>query len=166
MSFDSADRQRTVPGIGPGGWDSTFLSRSQEAHAGIARIAHAHTKCANCGKHACGPAGSPTCAQLQRFGDPDVHVPVAPSVLYSLYTEDTGVLDRIITPYFAGATILSGTGIWKGSLEPCAVIQIVAAPSDRVRVLQLARAIIRTGQTSVLVTSLGREGFASFTVGT
>lgn len=134
----------TVPGIGPGGWDSGTLAREQELHVADQQVA----------------------AEPASWADTrDIHVSAAPSVLYSLYTEDTGVLDRVITPYFDGATILHGTGIWQGALEPCAVIQVLGAPSDRVRILQLARAIIRTGQTSVLVTSLGPEGFASFTVG-
>lgn len=36
------DKNRTVPGIGPGKWDSGKLARAQEAHAAMLRA------CASC----------------------------------------------------------------------------------------------------------------------
>jgi hypothetical protein len=101
----------TVPGIGPGAWDSAILAREQERKA------------------------------------------LNTAIVYRLYTEDSRNLAELISRYFAGATIVYGTGLWMGVVEIGAVIEIVATKNDLQDIVSLAGDIkIVNHQSSVLVT--------------
>ena len=101
----------TVPGIGPGNWDSAILAREQERKA------------------------------------------LNTAIVYRLYTEDSRNLAELISRYFAGATIVYGTGLWVGVVETGAVIEIVATKGDLQDIVSLAGDIKMVNhQSSVLVT--------------
>lgn len=55
--------------------------------------------------------------------------------LYRLYTEDKGNLAQLVTRYFEGFTILKGTGYWKGTAEPSAIIEVLTSDAESVRSL-------------------------------
>lgn len=81
-------------------------------------------------------------------------------ILYRIYTEHKANLPAIVARYFDGATIYQTIGLWQGQTEIGAVVDIIARPSDRARMVSLARDIRDTnGQTSVLLTWQGHNGF-------
>lgn len=121
----------TLKGIGPGGWDSGKLARSQDGSGAedcSADILKRH---------------APSSLKLQRC--------------FRIYTEnvwDRYELADVVSRYFAGATIVSGLfGLWHGELEDSVVIEIAGEPSDLQGIVNLAGDIKELGrQTSVLVT--------------
>lgn len=81
-------------------------------------------------------------------------------ILYRIYTEHKANLPAIVARYFDGATIYQTIGLWQGQTEIGAVVDIIARPSDRARMVILARDIRDTnGQSSVLLTWQGHNGF-------
>lgn len=137
---------RTVPGIGPGRWDSGKLAADQEAHARRNPPAFRGTS-----------AGLPYLTGI---------APSAVSAVYRIYTETRDNLVQLVSRYFEGATLYSAVGLWEGQTEPSTTVEIIGVPSDRTRVLQLARAILQVNaQSSVLVTTLdSREGYSVYSV--
>ncbi len=115
----------TVPGIGPGGWDSGKLAQSQETQAereGRIR-AKAH--------------GQTVVYRLYIGG-------------VSGFCES---LVRLVSRYFEGATILYGVGVWNGATEHSAMVEIIGDSNDLQTVAHLAGDIrLVHGQTAVLVT--------------
>lgn len=86
-----------------------------------------------------------------------------PHTVYRLYTESRDTLTMLVAQYFRGATLYSAVGLWEGQTEPSTTVGIIGVPSDRARVLSLARAIcIAHAQSAVLVVSIdSREGLDS-----
>lgn len=84
-----------------------------------------------------------------RIGSP---LPAGP-IRFSLYTEDRPGLSDIIGRYFDGATIHNGIGLWRGSVERSAIVEILGTREDVTRVFYLAGDIRAAGrQSSVIVT--------------
>ncbi len=77
------------------------------------------------------------------------------AVIYKVYTEDTAFRPRIvelISKYFDGFTMTSGSGFWKGLGELSLTIEIIGVYADKSKVLKLAAEIkILNKQESVLV---------------
>ncbi len=74
---------------------------------------------------------------------------------FRIYTEDLarGDVARIVGARFQGFTILDSTGYWNGTRETSIVIEVVANPSDRAAIHEVARAIkAHNAQAAVLVT--------------
>jgi|ERR1035437_6405838 hypothetical protein len=118
---------QTVPGIGPGKWDSGKLAREQELKA--VGIAAQRQSCLNMLSDA--------------------------AVLYRLYTEDVHrpKLLTLISRYFSGATLFYGSGLWMDTVEAGTVIEIVATAADLQPIIHLAGDIkVQNHQSSVLVT--------------
>jgi hypothetical protein len=119
----------TVPGIGPGAWDSAVLAREQETAAAIAFL-----------------------HETKQSKDQ------SNAIVYRLYTEDTehdgdSGVSRLVTRYFAGATIYAATGLWQGATEYGLVVEIVATSADLQSIIHLAGDIkVQNHQSSVLMT--------------
>lgn len=122
---------KTVAGIGPGGWDSGKLAESQQAHADRLMA-----------------------ESINLFKPP---TPKATSVAYRLYTEGAESLREslldLIERYFEGATITYGVGLWQGTTEIAAVVDIIGTTDDLQAIASLAGDIrFVHGQSAVLVT--------------
>lgn len=127
---------RTVPGIGPGRWDSGKLAREQEAKAQRKQLPYLQTHTER--------------EQQRRYARP-----LDEGFVYRLYTErrNDANLFELVTRYFEGATITYGAGVWQGNEETAAVIEILGTVADRQRIFDLAGDIrVVNQQTSVIVT--------------
>lgn len=70
--------------------------------------------------------------------------------VYRLYTEDKPNIGVLVGRYFDGATILHGLGLWKGTYEKSAVIEILTEDATKIR--QLAEHIrMENRQEAVMV---------------
>jgi len=79
-------------------------------------------------------------------------VPEPDNLIFSLYTEDMPNLASIVTQYFDGATIYSARGIWRGTSEASAVVEIIAPSTARQQVIALAKHIKAANhQTAIMV---------------
>lgn len=75
------------------------------------------------------------------------------TVVYNLYTENFPNLPDLVTRYFDGATIYDGLGVWQGTQEQSAVIEIIGHRDDLQAVTHLAGDIKHVNkQQSVIVT--------------
>lgn len=140
-------KDRTNPGIGPGGWRSGALAEQQERAADDARKLGASNHVA--------------------------HVPAIPApavTVYRIYTERYVNLSYLVTVWFGAGAIIDTIGVWTDgqngpSVEHGSLIEIIGRPSDYARVISLARVIRRTNeQVSVLVTWHGPAGLQSLDV--
>lgn len=74
--------------------------------------------------------------------------------LYRIHTEDRDNLPELMARYFGSFTLLRGTGYWDNTQEQAAVIEILAEPCDRWKVMAAADTIREVNrQESVYVTS-------------
>src|ERR1035437_6640041 len=123
----SCQSDRTVPGIGPGAWDSAILAREQETAAAIAFL-----------------------HETKQSKDQ------SNAVLYRLYTENTypiGKTQELIGRYFDGFTLYLTTGVYLGIIESGLVIEVVATTADLQAIVHLAGDIkVQNYQSSVLIT--------------
>src|ERR1035437_6002319 len=124
------NNNQTVPGIGPGNWDSAVLARNQD-------------RCKKCGlidDHLS------TCSTQKQSN----------AVLYRLYTENTypiGKTQELIGRYFDGFTLYLTTGVYLGIIESGLVIEVVATTADLQAIVHLAGDIkVQNYQSSVLIT--------------
>ncbi len=79
-------------------------------------------------------------------------------VVYRIYTQradSTAELEKLISYYFDGFSIISGVGFWKGRREQNTIIELIGDYPDKSKVLKLAAEIkILGNQESVLVTTI------------
>ena len=130
------NNNQTVPGIGPGAWDSAVLAREQEEKAKYKF------------------ASDPLVRSHYFENEPVQSKDQSNAIVYRLYTEaaQPGLL-VLISRYFSGATILYGSGLWLGKVEAGAVIEILATSNDLQSIIHLAGDIkVQNHQSSVLVT--------------
>ena len=75
---------------------------------------------------------------------------------YRIYTEDinrTAILKEANKRFPCGYTFLTGLGCWKGSQEPCLIIEVLQDPAALATIQRLAADIKRiNNQDSVLIT--------------
>ena len=75
------------------------------------------------------------------------------AVVFTLYTESKPNLSELVTRYFDGATITYGLGLWQGTTEPAAVIQIFGWLENLQNIVFLAGDIKTVNaQQTVLIT--------------
>ena len=84
----------------------------------------------------------------------EAHATLAPNhmVRYRILTERFENLVSLVAAYYDGATFVHGEGSWKGQTERSTAIEVIGTPSDRERILSLARWIREVNnQESVFV---------------
>ena len=64
-------------------------------------------------------------------------------MLYRILTEDKGNnnIERLTAEQFRGFTTYHGTGFWRGTPEPCIIVEVDAPTSDEPKVRRLCSAI-------------------------
>lgn len=78
-------------------------------------------------------------------------------MLYRIYTESNLEFDKtaisFVSDYFEGFTVIHAKGYWQGQAEDSLIIEIVATPQDRIRIVQIAQNIkSANGQQAVMLT--------------
>ena len=116
----------TVPGIGPGAWDSAILARNQE-QAALGTLERAKQ--------------DQNTAIVYRLYTEDIA------------DDGNSGLELLVSRYFKGATIYATTGLWLGNRESGLVVEIIATAADLQAIVHLAGDIkVQNHQSSVLVT--------------
>ena len=73
------------------------------------------------------------------------------AILYRLHTEDRDNLLSIVDRHVQGATLLTGVGLWEGTAEPAAIIEIIGVPSDLANIRLLAEDIRQTNAQQMVI---------------
>jgi len=75
-----------------------------------------------------------------------------PMVEWTIFTEYTEQTGDLMANAFAdsGATLLYGTGLWKGETELSLVVKVIDAPEETIE--RAVNALLNSGQKAVFVT--------------
>ena len=74
-------------------------------------------------------------------------------MLYRILTEDkgNGNIERLTAAEFGGFTSYHGMGFWRGTPEPCTIVEVNAPPSDKPKVRRLCSAICAANEQEAVV---------------